>query len=153
MESSPAIQLIGATKRFATPSGGVYTALQDLDVAVERGEFCAVVGPTGCGKSTTLTLVAGLERPSAGQVLIDGEPVRGVTPGVGFVFQNDAVFPWKTRSRQRRRGPEIPGQPGDGRPRRARATGCAASACRDSRTVFRTNCRAECASVWRWRRA
>jgi NitT/TauT family transport system ATP-binding protein len=96
VESSPAIQLIGATKRFATPSGGVYTALQDLDVAVERGEFCAVVGPTGCGKSTTLTLVAGLERPSAGQVLIEGDPVRGVTPGVGFVFQNDAVFPWKT---------------------------------------------------------
>jgi NitT/TauT family transport system ATP-binding protein len=94
--SIPAIQLAGATKRFATPSGGVYTALQDLDVTVERGEFCAVVGPTGCGKSTTLTLIAGLERPSAGRVLIDGQPVTGITPGVGFVFQNDAVFPWKS---------------------------------------------------------
>jgi NitT/TauT family transport system ATP-binding protein len=97
VESQPAaIELAGVTKRFATPSGGIYTALQDLEVSVAQGEFCAVVGPTGCGKSTTLTLVAGLERPSAGKVLIDGQAVAGITPGVGFVFQNDAVFPWKS---------------------------------------------------------
>ncbi|HLB76933.1 MAG TPA: ATP-binding cassette domain-containing protein, partial [Candidatus Dormibacteraeota bacterium] len=63
-----AIQLRGVTKRFATPSGGVYTALRDLTMEVAPGEFCAVVGPTGCGKSTTLALIAGLERPSAGDV-------------------------------------------------------------------------------------
>jgi NitT/TauT family transport system ATP-binding protein len=97
VESKPAaIELAGVRKRFATPSGGTYTALQDLDVSVAQGEFCAVVGPTGCGKSTTLTLVAGLERPSAGDVLIGGQAVVGITPGVGFVFQNDAVFPWKS---------------------------------------------------------
>lgn len=84
------------TKRFATPSGEVFTALADLDMTVAPGEFCAVVGPTGCGKSTTLTLVSGLERPSAGQVRVDGRPVSGLTPGVGFVFQQDAVFPWKS---------------------------------------------------------
>ena len=54
---APAIELRGVTKRFLTPSGGIYTALRDLDMAVEPGEFCAVVGPTGCGKSTTLALI------------------------------------------------------------------------------------------------
>ena len=49
------IELRGVTKRFVTPSGGAFTALRDVDLTVEPGEFCAVVGPTGCGKSTTLT--------------------------------------------------------------------------------------------------
>jgi NitT/TauT family transport system ATP-binding protein len=92
----PAIVLSGVTQRFSTPSGGAYTALADLDLEVAPGEFCAVVGPTGCGKSTTLTLVSGLVRPTAGTVTVQGRPVDGITPGVGFVFQNDAVFPWKS---------------------------------------------------------
>ena len=92
----PAIRLSSVTKRFLTPSGGVYTALRDLDMAVEQGEFCSVVGPTGCGKSTTLALISGLERPSEGEVLVSGKPVAGVMDGIGYVFQTDAVFPWKT---------------------------------------------------------
>jgi NitT/TauT family transport system ATP-binding protein len=92
----PAIELAGVTKQFTTDGGLPYTALKDLDVRVEPGEFCAVVGPTGCGKSTTLTLVSGLERPSAGSVTVHGEPVTGITPGVGFMFQADAILPWKT---------------------------------------------------------
>jgi NitT/TauT family transport system ATP-binding protein len=94
--SQQAIQLDSVTKRFSTPSGGVHTALEDLDLVVAPGEFCAVVGPTGCGKSTTLTLISGLERPSRGAVTVEGRPVDGITPGVGFMFQTDAVFPWKT---------------------------------------------------------
>src|SRR5437016_1110233 len=93
---TPAIDLRGVTKRFLTPSGGVYTALRDLNLTVQAGEFCAVVGPTGCGKSTTLALISGLERASAGEVLVAGEPVRGISQGIGYVFQSDAVFPWKT---------------------------------------------------------
>ncbi|HKT01509.1 MAG TPA: ABC transporter ATP-binding protein [Rugosimonospora sp.] len=92
----PAIELRGITKRFATMGGAPYTALRDLDLTVAPGEFCAVVGPTGCGKSTTLTLISGLERPSAGQVLVGGVEVAGITPGVGFMFQTDAILPWKT---------------------------------------------------------
>jgi NitT/TauT family transport system ATP-binding protein len=92
---SGAIELAGVTKTFATP-GGSYTALRDLDLTVAPGEFCAVVGPTGCGKSTTLTLVAGLERPTTGAVRVHGEPVSGITPGAGFMFQTDAILPWKT---------------------------------------------------------
>src|SRR5205807_3736321 len=52
--------------------------------------------PTGCGKSTTLALVSGLERASAGEVLVSGQPVSGIPDGIGYVFQGDAVFPWKT---------------------------------------------------------
>jgi NitT/TauT family transport system ATP-binding protein len=93
---TPAIELLGVTKRFPTPHGGVYTALRDLTLQVAPGEFAAVVGPTGCGKSTTLALVSGLEPPSAGEVLVMGRPVRGIADGIGYVFQTDAVFPWKS---------------------------------------------------------
>jgi len=93
---SPAIELHGVTKRFLTPSGSVFTALRDLDMTVQPGEFCAVVGPTGCGKSTTLALISGLEPPSEGEVKVLGEPVTGIGEGIGYVFQADAVFPWKT---------------------------------------------------------
>ncbi|TME94884.1 MAG: ABC transporter ATP-binding protein [Chloroflexi bacterium] len=92
---SPAIELVGVTKRFLTPSGTAYTALRDLNVAIGIGEFCAVVGPTGCGKSTTLALISGLEPPSEGEVVVGGVAVRGVGKEVGYVFQTDAVFPWK----------------------------------------------------------
>src|SRR5450756_3106079 len=93
---TPAIELRGVTKRFLTPSGGIYTALRDLDMAVEPGQFCAVVGPTGCGKSTTLTLISGLASPSAGEAFVDGKPVSGIDTGTGFVFQQDAIFPGKS---------------------------------------------------------
>jgi len=79
-----------------TPSGGVYTALRDLNLTVQPGEFCAVVGPTGCGKSTTLALISGLEPASEGEVLVLGKPVHGIAEDIGYVFQTDAVFPWKT---------------------------------------------------------
>jgi NitT/TauT family transport system ATP-binding protein len=91
----PAIELRGAYKRFRTPTGAAYTALRTLNFTIQPGEFCAVVGPTGCGKSTTLTLIAGLEPPSAGEVFIMGKPVQGIDPRIGYMFQTDAVFPWK----------------------------------------------------------
>ena len=94
--STPAIELRSATKRFRTPTGAAYTALRDLKLSVAPGEFCAIVGPTGCGKSTTLSLISGLERVSEGEVLVNGAPVRGIGDGIGFMFQNDAVFPWKS---------------------------------------------------------
>jgi NitT/TauT family transport system ATP-binding protein len=90
------IELSNVTKRFVTPAGSAFTALRDVNLTVEPGQFCAVVGPTGCGKSTTLTLVAGLERPSAGAVRVGGRPVSGITHGTSFMFQSDALLPWKT---------------------------------------------------------
>ena len=91
-----AIELRDVSQRFVTPDGRSLTALRNFDMTVRKGEFCAVVGPTGCGKSTTLSLIAGLARPSAGAVRIMGQPVAGIDPRVGFVFQQDAVFPWKS---------------------------------------------------------
>ena len=90
------VEVVGLTKRFLTPKGTVFTALRDVTFTVEPGQFCAIVGPTGCGKSTTLGQVSGLDRPSAGSVRVGGREVRGVTQGVGFMFQADALFPWKT---------------------------------------------------------
>lgn len=103
--SASAIELQHVTKRFRTPRGQAYTALRDLTLSVAPGEFCAVVGPTGCGKSTTLGLISGLERPSEGSVLIMGAPVQGIDPRIGYVFQSDAVFPWKNVLRNVATGP------------------------------------------------
>src|SRR5438874_2921087 len=96
MNGTPAIELRRVTKRFRTPTGSVYTALRDLDLTVAPGEFCAVVGPTGCGKSTTLSLVSGLDRASAGSVRVGDSEVEGITDGTSFMFQTDALLPWKT---------------------------------------------------------
>ena len=85
------IVLRHATKRFPG-----HTAVRDLTFTVEAGEFVAVVGPTGCGKSTTLSLVSGLEPASSGEVEVDGQPVRGIPAGVGYMFQSDAVLPWRS---------------------------------------------------------
>lgn len=92
----PAIELINVSRRFLTPDGKSMTALRNFNMRVERGEFVALVGPTGCGKSTTLNLVTGLAQPSGGQVRVMGKPVNGIHPGIGFAFQTDALFPWRS---------------------------------------------------------
>ena len=89
------VEMSNVTKRFVTPTGAAMTAIRDVNLVVEPGQFCAIVGPTGCGKSTTLTLAAGLEMPSAGTVKVSGQPVVGITRGASFVFQTDALLPWK----------------------------------------------------------
>ena len=109
--SAPIIEFRGVYKRFVTPSGGTYTALRDLNLRVQPGEFCAVVGPTGCGKSTTLALISGLEPPSAGEVRVFGEPVDGIGSDIGYVFQTDAVFPWKSVLDNVAAGPRFRGAP------------------------------------------
>ena len=92
----PAIELINVSRRFLTPDGKSMTAIRDFTKTVQRGEFVAVVGPTGCGKSTTLNLVTGLASPSAGEVRVMGGPVHGIDERIGFVFQTDALFPWRS---------------------------------------------------------
>src|SRR5207244_11217811 len=93
--AAPAIELINVTRRFLSPDGKSLTALHDFTMTVKRGEFAAVVGPTGCGKSTTLNLVTGLFKPSAGKVRVMGGPVAGIDSRIGFVFQTDALLPWR----------------------------------------------------------
>ncbi len=107
--AGPVIQLRGVYKRFPTASGGAYTALRDLSLTVDPGEFCAIVGPTGCGKSTTLGLISGLEAPSLGSVEVLGRPVRGIVDGVGYMFQTDSVFPWRDALSNVMAGPRFHG--------------------------------------------
>ena len=95
-QAPPRIELHAVTKRFATPSGSVFTALREVELEVEPGQFCAIVGPTGCGKSTTLGLVSGLDAPTAGSVQVGGIDVDGVAPGVSVMFQSDVLMPWKS---------------------------------------------------------
>ena len=114
----PAIELIDVSRQFVTPDGRSLTAIRDFNMTVARGEFVAVVGPTGCGKSTTLNLVTGLARPSQGEVRLMGGPIKGIDPRVGFVFQTDALFPWRNVIDNVAAGPLFRGEPKD----RAHAT-------------------------------
>jgi NitT/TauT family transport system ATP-binding protein len=110
MTDDPLITLDGATKRFPGSNGGVHTAVRDLTLTVRPGEFVSVVGPTGCGKSTMLSLVSGLEPASAGTVLVRGEPVHGIPDGVGYMFQTDAVLPWRSVLDNVASGPRFRGE-------------------------------------------
>jgi len=107
----PLIELVGATKRFPSGSGTVHTAVRDLTMTVNPGEFVAVVGPTGCGKSTTLSLVSGLQPPSAGAVRVNGTDVKSIPDGVGYMFQTDAVMPWRSVLENVASGPRFRGVP------------------------------------------
>lgn len=109
----PAIELDRVSCRFLLPDGRATVALRDFSMQVGRGEFCAVVGPTGCGKSTTLGLITGLNKPSSGTVRVMGAPVEGIDPRIGFVFQSDAVFPWRTVLDNVAAGPLFRGQSRD----------------------------------------
>jgi NitT/TauT family transport system ATP-binding protein len=107
----PVIALREATKRFPTKDGGTFTAIRDVTLDIAAGEFVAVVGPTGCGKSTTLSLVSGLEPASKGTVRVHDAPVDGIPDGVGYMFQADAVLPWKNVLDNVALGPRYRGTP------------------------------------------
>jgi ABC-type nitrate/sulfonate/bicarbonate transport system ATPase subunit len=71
-------------------------ALSAVDLTIERGEFVTLVGPSGCGKSSLLTLISGLAPPSSGRIRIDGRTIDGTDRDVGFITQQDNLFPWRT---------------------------------------------------------
>ncbi|GAA0746632.1 ABC transporter ATP-binding protein [Ideonella azotifigens] len=93
---APAIDFDNVSLRFISADGDATVALRNFSMSVVRGEFIAIVGPTGCGKSTTLNMVTGLLKPTVGKVQVMGQPVDGIDPRIGFVFQADAVFPWRS---------------------------------------------------------
>ena len=101
------LEVSGLNKQF-----GDLQVLQNIDLAVERGEFIAVVGPSGCGKTTFLCMVAGLEPVSSGTILLDGQKLSGPGGNRGFVFQNDSLLPWRTVLANALIGPEVMGQVG-----------------------------------------
>ncbi len=91
------LRVDGLEKRFETHDGPCL-ALSDIRFDVHQREFICVIGRSGCGKSTLIRTIAGLERPSAGEILLDGKPVRGPGPDRGMVFQSYTLFPWLTVS-------------------------------------------------------
>jgi NitT/TauT family transport system ATP-binding protein len=94
--TASAVALQDVTIRFRLADSSVFTAVDSATLSVADGEFVAIVGPTGCGKSTLLNAAAGLLAPSSGAVSIFGRPLAGRNRQSGYLFQADALFPWKT---------------------------------------------------------
>jgi NitT/TauT family transport system ATP-binding protein len=104
-----AIAFVDLSVNFCLAGGGEYPAVRDTSLSIADGEFVAIVGPTGCGKSTLLNIAAGLIAPSHGHVDVFGAPLRGINRQAGYLFQADALFPWKTALENVAIGLEIAG--------------------------------------------
>jgi NitT/TauT family transport system ATP-binding protein len=107
---SSAIELDDATVAFRLADARLFTAVEQAHLSVADGEFVAIVGPTGCGKSTLLNIAAGLLRPASGTVRIFGQPLVGLNRAAGYLFQGDALFPWKTALQNVAIGLEVVGR-------------------------------------------
>lgn len=92
---SPPVELRGVAVSYGSASKTT-EAVTDIDLSIRAGEFMSVIGPSGCGKSTLLGVISGLMQPSAGTALIDGQPVVGIPSNLAYLFQQDALLPWKT---------------------------------------------------------
>jgi sulfonate transport system ATP-binding protein len=118
VSATPAVSLKDVDVTFRLADGGTYTAVQRASLEVDDGEFVAIVGPTGCGKSTLLNVAAGLLAPSNGAVRIFGSELAQLNRQAGYLFQAEALFPWKTATENVAIGLEIAGTPkGDARKR------------------------------------
>lgn len=109
--SDAAIVLDDVIVAFRLADDGVYTAVERATLHVADGEFVAIVGPTGCGKSTLLNVTAGLVTPAAGAVNIFGNSLSSLNRQAGYLFQADALFPWKTALENVAIGLETSGTP------------------------------------------
>jgi NitT/TauT family transport system ATP-binding protein len=108
---SKAVHFNSVTIEFVLAGGGRYPAVATTDLSVEAHEFVAIVGPTGCGKSTLLNVAAGLLTPSQGEVFVLGSRLTGLNGSAGYLFQQDAVMPWKTARDNVAIGLEVAGMP------------------------------------------
>jgi nitrate/nitrite transport system ATP-binding protein len=90
------ISIEGITKRFPSTGGGTTTVFEDLWLSMGRGEFTCIIGHSGCGKTTVLNILAGLDNPSAGAVIVDGKEIEGPSLDRAVIFQSHALLPWRT---------------------------------------------------------
>src|SRR5258708_4502193 len=93
---APAVSLRGVSIAYRISDGQRYEAVRPVDLDIADRSFVAIVGPTGCGKSTLLNVIAGLIAPTSGAVAAFGAAVDGVNRRAGYLFQLDALMPWKT---------------------------------------------------------
>lgn len=110
---------VSKTYNVNSPEDSV-EAVRDVDLDVEEGEFLSIVGPTGCGKSTLLEMVAGLISPTDGEIRLNGTKITEPNERIGFVFQNDSTFPWRTTLENVEFGLEMHGEDKQSRRERAR---------------------------------
>jgi NitT/TauT family transport system ATP-binding protein len=96
MQNTYSISLTGVTQRFQSSGDASYTAVRDISFQVRTGSFLSIVGPSGCGKSTLLNAIAGIVPPAEGTVEIFGAPLSGLNRRAAYMFQQDALLPWKT---------------------------------------------------------
>ena len=94
--NQPAVEFDDVTCSFVSDDNKHYTAVRDVNLTIGDGEFVSVVGPTGCGKSTVLNMAAGLLTPSKGTVKVFGEELVGLNKRAGYMFQAEALMPWRT---------------------------------------------------------
>src|ERR1700704_3094718 len=90
------ISIEGIARRFRAAGGGATTVFEDLWLSMRRGEFVCVIGHSGCGKTTVLNILAGLDRPSEGTVIVDGQVIDGPSIDRAVIFQSHALLPWRT---------------------------------------------------------
>ncbi|MCX6024176.1 MAG: ABC transporter ATP-binding protein [Chloroflexi bacterium] len=102
------LEVRGVTKSFPGRSGQL-TVIDNINLTVEQGELVCMVGASGGGKSTLLSIIAGLTEPTTGQVLLDGAPIAGPGPDRGMVFQNYSLYPWRTVAQNIAFGLELAG--------------------------------------------
>jgi ABC-type nitrate/sulfonate/bicarbonate transport system ATPase subunit len=90
------VELSGVSQEFVRPDAGIFTALKAVSLKIEAGKFISLIGPSGCGKSTIFNIVAGLQQPTSGDVIINGRESTGMVGAVGYMLQKDLLFPWRT---------------------------------------------------------
>ena len=110
MASPTKLRLDNVSMAFATP-GGAFQALADVTLSAPTGRFVSLIGPSGCGKSTIFNIIAGLQEPTAGRVMIDGVDATGTIGRVGYMLQKDLLLAWRTLIDNIILGMEIQGVP------------------------------------------
>lgn len=96
LENQNLIEIVSVDRTYVDANDNTVEALKNINLSVKKGEFLTIIGPSGCGKTTLLRLLAGLDRPEAGEITLEGEEITSPDPNRGYVFQQGSLFPWLT---------------------------------------------------------